>query len=367
MARSPVVFFMGLTVVLLIAAGLQGRSFKELEVRFSNEDITLVGTLTLPEGPGPHPAVILLTGSGPQNRDEEIEGVAGYAPFRVIAEYLSSRGIAVLRYDDRGTGQSTGAFAQATTHDFADDAEAALDYLLSRQEIDFMRLGLLGHSEGAAVAAIVAARRPDVAFVVSLAGPAVSGYETILKQVELILLASGQASDVVSAAVTQQKTILDLVLRQDWETLETILLGIKRMQLAVLPLEQRKAMGDLNELARQLAKQELTVMQSPWYRYFLVYNPADDWSKIRVPVLAIFGGRDVQVDVEQNKNALEYALRNAGNNDFTIVVLPEANHLFQLALTGGIEEYALLPKELHPQLLPLIVDWILSRFMSIRN
>ena len=190
---------------------------REVEVTSSHRGTTLAVTLSLPAGPGPHPAVVLITGSGPQNRDEEIEGIPGYAPFRWIAEYLSARGIAVLRYDDRGVGQSGGDFATATSADFADDAEAAFNYLRDRPEIAPARIGILGHSEGAMVAAKAAVRQPEVAFVVSLAGTAVTGYETIVRQVELILLAAGQSPDEAAAAAAQQRVILDLAVAGDWE------------------------------------------------------------------------------------------------------------------------------------------------------
>jgi len=333
---------------------------REAEFTFSHRGITLGGTLSLPAGPGPHPAVVLITGSGPQNRDEEIEGIPGYAPFRWIAEYLSARGIAVLRYDDRGVGASGGDFASATTADFADDAEAAFDHLCGWSGVDRARVGLLGHSEGAVVAAMLAARRPEVAFVVSLAGIAVTGYETIVRQVELILLAAGLSPAEAAAASAQQREVLDLVVARDWGTLETLVVEIKRAQVAALPREQQQALGDPDVFAQAIAAQELAALRSDWYRDLLVHNPAEDWARVRVPVLAVFAGRDVQVDAEQNKAALQAALVGAGNRDVTVVVLPEANHLFQKAVAGGLEEYVLLPMEFHPRLLPTIGDWLLA-------
>lgn len=334
---------------------------REVEVTFSHRGITLAGTLSVPGGPGPHPGVVLITGSGPQNRDSEIEGLPGYAPFRWIADYLSARGIAVLRYDDRGVGASGGTFASATLADFAPDAEAAFDYLRRRPEIAPDRIGLLGHSEGGIVAATVAARRPEVAFVVSLAGIAVTGYETIIRQVELIVLASGLGREAAETAAAQQRAILDLVVAGDWETLEPLVLEIKRAQIAALPPEQRQALGDPDAFAQAIASQELAALRSDWYRELLLHNPAEDWARISVPVLAVFGGRDVQVDPEQNKAALQAALARAGNRDVTAVVLPEANHLFQVAVTGAPGEYPLLPMEFHPRLLPTIGDWLHAR------
>ncbi len=336
-------------------------SVQEVEVTFSHRGIALAGTLSLPAGLGPHPAVILITGSGPQNRDSEIPGIPGYAPFRWIAEYLSARGVAVLRYDDRGVGASGGDFASATLADFADDAEAAFDYLRHRPEIAPARIGLLGHSEGGIVAAMLAARRPEVAFVVSLAGIAVTGYETIVRQVELIVLAAGMGPEAAAEAAAQQRAVLDLVVAGDWEALGTLVMEIKRAQIAALPPEQQQALGDPDVFAQTIAAQELVALRSDWYRELLVHNPAEDWARVRVPVLAVFGGRDVQVDAEQNKAALQAALAGAGNRDVTVIVLPDANHLFQVAVTGAPGEYPLLPMEFHPRLLPAIGDWLLAR------
>ncbi len=164
-----------------------------------------------------------------------------------------------------------------------------------------------------------------------------------------------------AAAAAQQRAILDLVVAGDWEALETLVVEIKLAQIAALPPAQQQALGDPDALARTLAAQDLAAFQSAWYREFLVHDPAQDWAKVRVPVLAVFGGVDVQVDADQNKAALEEAISRAGNRDVTVVVLPEANHLFQKAVTGGLEEYALLPMEFHPRLLPAIGDWLFAR------
>ncbi|GAB4310037.1 MAG: hypothetical protein Kow0097_11400 [Candidatus Bipolaricaulota bacterium] len=162
----------------------------------------------------------------------------------------------------------------------------------------------------------------------------------------------------------QQREVLDLVVARDWEALETRVVEIKRAQIAALPPEQQQALGDPDAFAHAVAAQELAVLQSDWYRELLVHDPAQDWAKIRVPVLAVFGGLDVQVDAEQNKAALENALARAGNRDVTVVVLPDANHLFQVAVTGAPGEYPLLPMEFHPRLLPTVGDWLIARVGS---
>lgn len=331
------------------------------EVSFANGEITLAGTLTLPPKAGPHPAVILISGSGPQNRDEELPIVPGYQPFRLIAEHLTKNGIAVLRYDDRGVGESTGDYATATSADFATDAEAALSYLLSRDEIDPDQVGMLGHSEGAIIAAMIAARNPKVAFVISMAGPAVDGYNVLLVQLERVVRAEGGSEDEVAEAAEDQRITLDLAMAEEWEELEAFLLETYREGLQALSEEEKAAIGDLEVAAQQRAASSLANLQSPWFQFFLSYDPGQDWEQTTVPVLALFGELDVQADVSQNQPALEAALASAGNTDVTVVVFPTANHLFQDAVTGAVSEYATLPTEFVPGFLEAITDWLLER------
>lgn len=332
------------------------------EVTFQNGDITLAGALTLPEGDGPFPALILLSGSGQQDRDEALSIVPGYRPFAEIADTLTRQGIAVLRYDDRGVGGSTaGDLATVSSADFADDAEAALRFLQGRADIDSQQIGFLGHSEGGILAAMVAARNPDVAFVISMAGTAVNGYETVLKQVERLALASGASPAEAAANVEKQRQVLDLVLAQDWDGLETMVNAIVEEQVAALPEEQLAAMGGKDALVQQQAAAQLQALQSPWYQYFLSHDPGQDWAQVAAPVLGLYGGNDAQVDAEQNTAALEAALQSVGNTDVTIQVLPTANHLFQEAVTGGVDEYATLPPQLMPEFLQAVSQWLLAR------
>jgi hypothetical protein len=331
------------------------------EVTFQSGDVTLAGTLTLPEGDGPFPALILLSGSGQQDRDEALPIVPGYRPFREIADTLTRQGIAVLRYDDRGVGGSSGDPTLATSADFADDAEAALGFLQGRADIATQQIGLLGHSEGGLLAAMVAADNPDVAFVISMAGTAVNGYETIVKQVERLALASGASQAEAEAAALQQRAVLDLATEQDWTALEAILNQIAREQIAALSEAQKAALGDVDALVQQQIGGQLQIFQSPWYQFFLDYDPAEDLAQVTAPVLGVFGGNDTQVDAEQNSTALQAALERAGNTDVTIQVLPTANHLFQEAATGGVDEYATLPPQLMPEFLEAISQWLLAR------
>ena len=328
---------------------------------FENGDITLAGTLTLPEGDGPFPAVLLLTGSGQQNRDEEISIAPGYKPFRVLADTLTRQGIAVLRYDDRGIGQSGGDPSQATTIDFTADAEAGFNMLLAHPEIDPKRVGLLGHSEGGIIAATLAARNPDVAFVIGMGAPAVSGYDILLTQVERVARASGASEAEAARAAEQERQMLDLVIAKDWQALEDSMHQIMLEQIQAMPQDQQAALGDPEEVMRERILPQIEAMKGPWFQNFLTYDVGQDWAKITVPVLALFGGLDVQVDADQNSPALKAALEKAKNSDVTVKVFPDANHLFQKATTGSVQEYATLPTDFVPGFLDTIADWLLER------
>jgi hypothetical protein len=331
------------------------------EVTFPNDDITLAGTLTLPEGDGPHPAVVLISGSGPQDRDEYLGGGIALRPFAVIADHLTRAGIAVLRYDDRGVGQSTGDHAAATSADFAGDAAAAVAYLQTRPEINAEQIGLLGHSEGGLIAAYVGARNPDVAFIISMAGTAVSGADVLTLQNERIMTADGNSPAVVEAQLNFLEAAYPLVAAEDNAALEALARQHGEALLAAASEEERAEIPDEAAFVEQQVTAYLSFFDNPWARFFLTYNPGDDWAQITVPVLAVFGELDLQVIPEQNAPALEAALTVAGNEDFTIVTIPQANHLFQTAESGSPNEYAALAQEFDPAFLPLITDWLLER------
>lgn len=326
------------------------------EVTFSNGDVTLAGTLSLPDGPGPFPAVVLASGSGPQDRDEYLGGGIAIRPFELLANALTPAGIAVLRYDDRGVGASTGDFSTSDLHDFADDAEAAITYLTTRDDIDQDHIGLIGHSEGGAIAAILGARNTDLDFIVSLAGLGVSGEEVLILQTRLMLEAEGASPEEAQAEadrMAQFATLLD-----DPAALEEAIYTATMARFAALPKEQQDAIGDVEAYVRTLTAQQVTQLQAPSVRALLEFDPAPDWAQTTVPVLAIFGGKDKQVDATQNAAPVLDALTQGGNRDVTVVILPDANHLFQAAGSGAFSEYAVLPPEFTPDLLPIIIDWI---------
>ena len=326
------------------------------EVTFDNGDVTLAGTLTLPSTEGPHPAVVLVSGSGPQDRDESLGAGIGIKPFWLLADALTRAGVAVLRYDDRGVGESTGDFSSATLEDFAADAEAAIDYLLSREDINGDYVGLLGHSEGGLVAATLGARNDKLDFIIVLAAPAVPGRDVLLLQNQRLFEVEGAPQEEINAQLAFVEELFTVI--DDPEAIEALTYERALEQLQALPEEQRAGIDDVEVYARTIAAQTAQQYSAGWFESFLNYDPAPDWAQTTIPVLAFFGGNDVQVDAEQNAPALEAALEEAGNEDYEIVIQPNANHLFQEAETGGISEYATLPAEFTPDLIPTIIEWL---------
>jgi pimeloyl-ACP methyl ester carboxylesterase len=307
--------------------------------------------LTLPKGDGPFPATVLVSGSGPQDRNEEI---FEHKPFMVLADHLTRAGIAVLRYDDRGTGQSGGTFGTSTSATFTTDALAAVDYLLKDTRIDKKKIGITGHSEGGLIAPMAAAKSKKVRFIVMMAGPGVPGSEILVRQVGLLSKAAGADDDTIRSIQTAQKEALDMVISGAGK--EEVRPKIKSLVEA-----QIGASADGLEQAVDQAMSELT---SPWFRYFIAADPRPDLRKLKkIPVLALNGEKDLQVDPKQNLPAIEKALQAAKNKDFTVVELPGLNHLFQKAETGAVSEYYSLEETMNPAALDLIRDWIVERFV----
>jgi len=301
----------------------------------------LAGTLTLPPGAGPFPAAVLITGSGAQNRDEEI---MGHKPFLVLADHLTRRGIAILRYDDRGVGKSTGSFATATTEDFAGDALAVWQALRARPEIDPARVGLIGHSEGGLIAPMLASRNPAIAFIVLLAGPGVPGDEIMVRQSTSVLKASGAPDEMVTANIALQRQAF-AILREEDDTARIT----ERLNAVTVP-------GGPEAKARFLQQ-----MQTPWLRFFARYDPAPALAKVACPVLGVWGTLDSQVEPVQNLPPAEAALKRGGNRDATLMRLPGLNHLLQTATTGLPAEYARIEETMSPSALGLIANWIRAR------
>ena len=318
--------------------------YREEEVTYANKAAgnTLAGTLTIPPGKGPFPAVLLISGSGPNDRDET---VFGHKPFLVLSDYLTRKGIVVLRVDKRGVGKSTGDLAHATTADFATDAEAGVQYLKTRAEADPRRIGLIGHSEGGTVAPMLAAGDPGVRFIVLMAGPGVPGDQIIVEQGRLIEEAAGATKEKAAQDADKQRELFALV--------------EKEKDGAILDKELRANLaGRVPDAQIDMAIQQVT---SPWMRYTLTYDPATALRKVTCPVLALNGEKDMQVSAAQNLPAIKKALEEGGNKQIEIDEMPGLNHLFQTAKTGSPTEYAQIEETISPVALDKVASWILKK------
>lgn len=327
--------------------------YRQEEVAYANPvagSVRLAGTLTLPQGRGPFPAVVLIAGSGRNARDEEI---FGHKLFLVLADHLTRHGLAVLRFDKRGVGQSTGDYGKATTRDFASDVEAALAYLRGRKDIDPHRIGLIGHSEGGLIAPMVAADDHGVAFVVLMAGPGVNGTQILREQGRLILAAYGVDPKDIDAQNALRDKLFE-VLRD--EPPDRAQADVKRMLTDF---------GKAHGLPQAAMDAQASLLVSDWLRLFLTYDPADSLRKVTCPVLAIGGSKDLQVPAEESLAAIKAAL--AGDKDVTVRELPGLNHLFQAAQTGSPLEYGVIEQTMSPEAMDLISSWIGERVGGARG
>ena len=333
--------------------------YRSTDVEFVNADgggHTMAGTLTLPEGTGPFPAAVLISGSGPQDRDETLQG---HKPFLVLADHLTRSGIAVLRYDDRGVGGSGGAFATATSEDFATDAAAAVRFLRERSDIDPAGIGLIGHSEGGLIAPIVATERDGVAFLVLLAGPGVPGDRVLLSQGALIARAGGASeADIRHSQDLQRRLFAAIRAGGSDDALQQEVQRLLEEGAATLTPRQRESAGLTEAGIRQQAAQITT----PWFRFFLRHDPAMPLARVTQPVLAINGEKDLQVPSRENLRAIRAALESGGNGDITTRELRGLNHLFQTAVTGAPSEYGAITETFSPDALSVVSSWILERF-----
>jgi hypothetical protein len=333
--------------------------YREIEVEFRNvrADIVLAGTLTLPRDPGKFPAVVLISGSGPQDRDETI---VQHRPFLVIADYLTRKGVAVLRFDDRGVGKSTGVFAAADTLDFAQDVQAAVEFLGGHSEIDSDRIGLIGHSEGGIVAPIVAVdRAAKVAHIVLLAGPGVSGARILESQREAILRASGIQQQEIDRQQALMKTVTHAVIaNQPDQELDAL---IAHAVESLSPAARTEDAGDQDatDVARDLLRLNLEQLKTRWFRFFLSHDPAPVLARVDCPVLALNGEKDLQVLPDLNLPVIEKALTEGGNPDYRCVKLAGLNHLFQKSTTGSPAEYGTIAETFSDSALELIAEWVL--------
>lgn len=314
--------------------------------------VTLSGTLTLPASKGPFPVVLLIAGSGPIDRDET---VFGHKPFLVLADYLTRQGIAVLRFDKRGCGKSTGNYNKATSQDFADDVLAGIAYIKSRKELNLNQIGLIGHSEGGIIAPMVAVKSKEVAFVVLMAGTGVSGEEILYEQCALIQRAVGETEDTINQSRKFQEQMVTLVKREpDPQIAAEQLQEIAKIFKLTLMETQKK-------VTREYFERLVARVNTEWFRYYLTFDPSNALKQVQVPVLVLNGELDLQVSSNQNLPIISKALEEAGNNDVTIIELPQLNHFFQTCETGSIEEYSKIEETISPVALNLIAKWVLAR------
>jgi len=335
--------------------------YKEEIVSFENrlDKVTLAGTLTLPESPGPYPAVLLLSGSGGSDRDQLIWG---HRTFLVLADYLTRQGIAVLRYDDRGVGRSTGNYDTSTFDDFKRDALAGVGYLKNRPEIDVKKIGFIGHSEGAVIGPLAASESSDVAFTVLMAAPGLSDFDGLLKQFTDGYRANGASEKAIAFKSSILRKIF-YTIRQEYD------LNVAKSKINNLLQKAKPELAKLSANERKKIELEsmdtynVDWMLSPGFSSVLRYNPEKTLMKVKCPVLALHGDRDMQIP-KDNLKGVEAALKAGGNLQYTIKEFSGLNHLFQTAQTGSPSEYAGIEETVSPAVLDAISVWILKRSPS---
>ena len=329
--------------------------YYEEEVWFENptaSGVTLAGTLTLPQQEGIFPAVILVSGSGAQNRDEEF---SGHKPFLVISDYLTRNGIAVLRYDDRGTASSTGIYDTCSTEDFSTDAEAAFKYLQNRKEINPKQIGFIGHSEGGIIAPMVAARNQEVASIILLSAPGIRGDSLLFLQTKLLLQTTDGLND------KKMEEILNVKRRQDSIIFHTEDVEQMKRDLTVFfeeIVDNQALSSSTQEEIDNSIHQTVQFITNKFNRFFVKYNPAPVLAQVHCPVLALNGENDIQVPADENLNAIQKILLNAGNTDITIKKLPKLNHLFQTSQIGATSEYAEIEETFSQEVLEIMLEWL---------
>jgi pimeloyl-ACP methyl ester carboxylesterase len=328
--------------------------YYEEEVVFDNvaAKVSLSGTLTLPSKNGKFPVAILISGSGPQDRDESY---MGHKPFLVLSDYLTKQGIGVLRFDDRGHGKSTGDFGAATTADFAKDVLSAVSYLKTRKDVDVKKIGLIGHSEGGIIAPLAANQTKDVSFIVLLASTGISGTELSVMQSKT--LRGFPVKDEVEYEKNTRKAIAIVTSdRSNDEIKKEIRAHYDGFLRPILT-----SLGAPEKNIKAFIDNQVKVSTKPWNRYFLSYNPADEFEKLQIPVLSLNGNKDTQVDAKVNQTGIKNALIKGNNNEFKIVELEGLNHFFQECETGKMNEYRKIEQTFSPKALKVVSDWVLSK------
>ncbi len=347
------------TIILLImlsVSAIYSQNVNDIDTVFYNGKIKLAGTLSIPDNIKNPPCVILLTGSGRQTRDENIYG---FKIFKIIADSLSRSGIAVFRFDDRGAGGSDIGETTATTADYAEDALAAVDFIKSFSKFD--KIGLLGHSGGGMASIIAASSNDDVQFVILMAGPVISGGDVTLWQIKKLLkVKKVSRQDYMRKVALEKKIIQNVREGKNPETLYEPIFNEALKSYPELPENMRGRIKNDTLYAKLFASQTISSLNNPWTKFFFSYSPEDDLEQINVPILALYGSKDMQVPARIDSATLAQAAKVSGNTNVKIIVFPSANHLFQKAGSGLPEEYPNLPKKFIPGFLDSIKIWIKS-------
>lgn len=341
----------------------ESHNIHEKEVFFENKmaGVVLSGTLTLPKEKGKFPAVILIAGMGPKDRDATF---GNFKLFKILAEYLTRQGVAVLRYDKRGVGKSTGTFDMTlTSQDFANDVNAALQFLINCDQIDTERIGLLGHSEGGMIATMVAVHSSDLSFVVLFGAVAQTSRDALVEQTVLQLRADGASPEMIQADAQFRKKFLTTIIENAGkDTIEKILLREFEEYWNNLS-DNLKAESETLAFAFSKTKieQRVAMYYSPWYLFFLNYRPFDDLKKIKIPLLAVYGELDFITSSSLCASLINQAMAEARNNNYQMINLPTLNHQFQKCTTGAVAEYGLLDGSIAPEALEVVSDWIVRQ------
>ncbi len=335
--------------------------YKSEDIEYTNADgsIRYGATITIPAGPGPFPAAILITGSGAQTRDEDI---MGHKLFAVLADHLTRKGFILLRVDDRGVGRTTGKFSEATSEDFANDVSTGIDFLLSRPEVNKLKLGMIGHSEGGMIAPMVAIKRKDISFIVLLAGPGVKIIDLMTGQGVAILRSSGVSEPAIAAYGPLYKQMLGQTLNSP-DTGSAIATVKQTMEAWVITTEKKLVVElglDTPEGRNSIVSNLVQPLHSPWFKYFIAFDPQPYLERLSCKVLAINGDKDIQVISQQNLPAIEAALKKSKSPAYLVKELPGLNHLFQTCIKCNLLEYGELEESFSPVALTLISEWLVN-------
>jgi pimeloyl-ACP methyl ester carboxylesterase len=323
---------------------VEDKNWVDREVTFYNDTIQLAGTLSLPDTTDTYPGIIFISGSGTQDRDEN---VMGFKIFKTLAKYFIENGYAVLRYDDRGAGDSDfGQVDKATTADFSEDARSAFHFLRSQKNIQTDQIGFLGHSEGSIIANRIAARNDDVAFTIMIGGPALSGYSLLIEQTRAITKAQGKSKQQINSTINANKKVYREVMKEqtNWDRVKEFV----KEGLEVTGASSSDA----------AVNQQLKMLKSPWFQYYLNYDPARDLKNVNCPVLAVYGENDTQVPPKPNIQKLNKIKQKNNEAAISIETIDYANHLFQKSETGSPTEYQTAPKEFVNGFPKTIINWI---------